>query len=185
MNASSANSNEVALALAKVRRLERDRNVPGLIEQLSSPLEASKRVSVRGSAAMALGEIGDRTAVPYLIELLDDRRQDVRSFAAYSLGQIRDPRAAGPVLELLDDPDAIVRLSAAMTLEKLGPREAVAPLTKALDDPHPWVRLCAAEALVSIGGEVPSDLIRMAAQRESLIRWGRRKRWNQVLSKLS
>lgn len=177
-------SANVSESLAKVRRLERDRNVPGLIELLGNPLEASRRVTVRGAAAMALGEIGDRAAVPYLIELLGDQRPVVRSLATYALRQIGDERAANSVQTLLDDQDAIVRMSAAETLGVFGSPEAIGPLIEALDDEHPWVRVNAAEALVAIGGDVPKDCIRRAAQRESVIRWGRRRKWRKILTAL-
>lgn len=62
----------------------------------------------RWGAAMALGRIGAKQAVPELIEALDDQDWRVRRNAAWALGQIGDARALPHLARLSRDPvDAV------------------------------------------------------------------------------
>lgn len=96
----------------------------------------------RDLAVRALGRIGDRAAVPALIEALADPDEDVRTDAAGALSAIGDRRAAGPLLEsLLGDPCDDVKLSAIAGLGRL--RDAnLAPwlirLLKGRDEEFVW-----------------------------------------------
>ena len=71
-------------------------------------------------AAQSLGFIGDRRAVPSLIEALGDEDSQVRSTAARSLGLIGDARATSSLVVALDDGEYSVRLAAAGALDALG-----------------------------------------------------------------
>ena len=74
----------------------------------------------RDLAIKALGRIGDRAAVPALIEALRDPDEDVRTDAAEALSALADPRAAGPLMEsLLGDPCDDVKLNAIAALARL------------------------------------------------------------------
>lgn len=60
---------------------------------------------VRSRAAWELGKIGDRSAVPALIEALQrDESEDVRWSAAWALGELGD-KAAIPALEEASEKD--------------------------------------------------------------------------------
>lgn len=74
----------------------------------------------RGYAAVALGNIGDATAVPALVEALKDEESYVRRSAAVALGNIRDATAVPALVETLKDEDGEVRRSAAEALERIG-----------------------------------------------------------------
>lgn len=54
-------------------------------------------VGTRQYAAVAVGEVGDQTATPSLIEVLRDRNDSVKRCAALSLAQLGDSRALEPV----------------------------------------------------------------------------------------
>lgn len=58
---------------------------------------------VRRHAALALGRIGDRRAVPLLLEQLADLDSLVRLDAAFAIGQLGDPLPLGRLRELLID----------------------------------------------------------------------------------
>src|SRR5258708_3246871 len=65
--------------LGRVRELEIDRNVVGLIHMLDSDLRGRSDTSiVRDHAARALGRMGDPPAIPYLMEMRDDPEEHVR-----------------------------------------------------------------------------------------------------------
>lgn len=127
-------------------------------------------------AAQSLGFIGDRRAVPSLIEALGDEDGQVRSAAARSLGLIGDARATSSLVVSLDDGEYSVRLAAAGALDALGwqpaaEREAqryrsvrleestrtkidstvVEPLVAALGDSTLFVRVQAARLLDRYG----------------------------------
>lgn len=110
---------------------------------------------VRQRAAAALGSEGDRSAVPALVEALDDPEAAVRREAARALGSLKDARAVGPLVEALGDPEKNVRFYAAYALGEIKAPEAadalVDALVDALADPEWCVRDQAAWALREIG----------------------------------
>jgi HEAT repeat protein len=80
--------------------------------------------SLRFQALSALGRLGDRRAVPLMIERLSTGFRSDRAAAATGLGRLGDSRAVEPLKRALDDPDSRVRAQAAEALRALeGPRE--------------------------------------------------------------
>ncbi len=108
---------------------------------------------LRGSIIEVLGRIGDRRAVGYLLEELD---QPFRGYAVVALGRIGDPRATVPlramlVADLSTGPGPAAPFLAE-ALGRLGDRESVEPLTRCLDEGQPTLLRCrAARALGRIG----------------------------------
>jgi HEAT repeat protein len=76
---------------------------------------------LRGTAAIALGEIGSPEAVDALIAAAD-LQQDAELLAsvADALGYLRDARAEAALMKLLQHPDAKVRYAAAKAIESSG-----------------------------------------------------------------
>ncbi len=106
--------------------------------------------AIRERAAISLGRVGDRAAVPALIEALKDSENGVRREAAKALGFIKDDRATVPLLEAFSDNDTNVRLYAAYALGEIKDAKAVDALVQALGDPEWCVRDQAAWALREI-----------------------------------
>lgn len=66
------------------------------------PLLSDRDEFVRREAAHALGDVGDRSATPALIRLMEKERiLEVRTSAAWSLGKIGDPTAINSLLNVL------------------------------------------------------------------------------------
>ncbi len=148
------------------------------VSALVMVLEKDKKDSVRGAAAVALGQIGDDAAVIPLAELLGrrvpasgilnrvrrskrDENEFVRRAAAHSLGQIRS-RAAVPALGAVvtDEraPDD-VRREAANSLGLIGDPSAVPALRAVLTARDPYLSLIASEALRKIASsEAPRPI---------------------------
>jgi HEAT repeat protein len=105
----------------------------------------------RGSAALALGRIGDRRAVESLILALADSDTFVRESAISALGKLGDPRSVNALCAALNDSNDFVRFDAATALGELKDPRAVEPLIAALKDPDPEIRGQAAAALGKIG----------------------------------
>ena len=106
-----------------------------LIEVVSRP---DYPYATRKNAATALGEIGERRAVPVLMAVLQtfDRRTTLKQAALVSLGQIGDPIAVESIGQLLDrsvsDPNSDMRMLAMPVLGKLGGPKAAEILVNAL-----------------------------------------------------
>lgn len=106
------------------------------VQPLIRLLDAGDRVT-RSSAADALARIGDRRAVPPLVERATGEGDVVsRAWAIDALGRLRDPRATRPLCELLTDHSADVRSAAAHALGQLGDLTAVEPLRRAQRREH-------------------------------------------------
>jgi hypothetical protein len=77
-----------ALLLFVAARVDADK-----IDDLSRALTGDSSYKVRVQAALVLGKLGDRRAVPALIRALSDANETVRGVAAISLGKLGDASA--------------------------------------------------------------------------------------------
>lgn len=93
-----------------------------LIKQLED-----KHYLIRQNAVFALGRIGRRKSVRYLIKALQtDENYNVREMAAWALGEINDKRTIDPLISALNDDHVVVRKKAAYAL-------GIKEITKAQD----------------------------------------------------
>ena len=130
------------------------RAFPSLVRSLGDPED-----EVRAKAATALGRLGDRRAVGYLLEqLLTDPAPFVRVRIASALGQFGGPEVIDRLVRALGDPAWWVRMRSVEALEQIG-SVAEGPLLVALDDPDSEIRVRAAVALERLG--VPDNLVSM------------------------
>jgi len=98
--AAPAAAQDASLAdLAQLLALEDRRSYDGLtLERAAQHPDTLVRVR----AAMAMGRIGDRAAVPVLLRLLADRDTAVRVEAVFALGELGDRRAAPELVRLVE-----------------------------------------------------------------------------------
>ena len=130
------------------------RAFPALVQLLNDPED-----EVRGKTATALGRIGDRRAIGYLLDqLITDPAPFVRVRIAASLGQFGGPEVVDRLVRALGDSAWWVRMRSVQALEQIG-AGAEGPLLVALDDPDSEIRVRAAVALERLG--VPDNLVRM------------------------
>lgn len=118
-----------------------------VVTALLAKLETDKSAGVRGAAAVALGQIGDKRAVAELIETLSRQRRAggflnrvrrrrtnenefVRRSVARSLGMIGDRSAVPVLIEVVGDEqsETDVRREAARALGTLGDPQAIPAL---------------------------------------------------------
>jgi hypothetical protein len=101
------------------------------LEDLARALMQDPSYKVRVQAALVLGKLGDKRAVPALLQALHDDNETVRGVAATSLGRIGDRQAANALLRTSSgDPSEFVRAQARKALELVaqgGAEPAVAP----------------------------------------------------------
>ena len=139
-------------------------------------------------AAALIGERGDSTFVPALLQLLSDQNKEVRRVAADALGGLGLPALPGLIATLahkdyhvveeamgaiekigpaaesalvnaLKDDQQRIRFFAARCLGNLGGQSAFIPLRDLLQDPDALVRLNAIKALKQIDGEGVMDVL--------------------------
>jgi len=105
-----------------------------LVKSLIKDLK-NDTVKVRMNAAAALGDIGDKSAVLPLIEVIKkDNNISVRMYAAQSLGKLKDERAVEPLIAVLknETESSVVRFMAAGALGEIKDERAVEPLIAVL-----------------------------------------------------
>ena len=100
----------------------------------------------RISAARALGQIGDISAVKSLIISLDDESWEVRAQAAKVLGALGDKQAVGKLKQVLADDNWWVRHNAADALYRLG-EEGIEALRETSSSGEGAPRAAAAQVL--------------------------------------
>ncbi len=121
--------------------------VERLVEQLKSV-----NVISRASAALQLGKIKDKRAVPALMEALKDDDGFVRGEAVWALGDIEDAAAVPVLIEMLKEENQTVRLNAAVSLGKIGVNDGqLAVIIGMLRSGDEYERMGSAWALGSIG----------------------------------
>jgi HEAT repeat protein len=125
-------------------------------------IAATRDPTINYRAAMSLGEIGEAIALDALREMLE-RFPEQRIWAGYALAALGEPRGFTELREALKDPEWVRRRDAVWGLGKTLDPAAVPILLTALHDGHVNVRVAAAQELGKIGD--PSAL---PALRDSL-----------------
>lgn len=154
----------VRALLAAVRERHRDPAVlnaalaalVGARHEVVAPLAellgaADSDADVRTYAALALGLLEDRRAVPALLRALGDDDANVRFHATEALGRIRSREAAHPVAEVAESRDFAVAFAALDALALIAEPSVAPRLVPLLDDD--LLQAAAAEALGRLGGE--------------------------------
>jgi HEAT repeat protein len=123
---------------------------------------------VRRYMALALGHVGDPSAVPALLDALVDDDPETRIYAIWALGAVGDARAIGPLLQLAHNDDPGIRKMVVYSLGALHAEEGRDILLAALNDDHMDVAWNAAIALAQLGDASGRDRILQMLDREFL-----------------
>jgi HEAT repeat protein len=115
--------------------------------------------NVRRFLALALGELGDKRAVPALVEGLSDSSLESKINALWALGAIGDNAAVPGVLEVAHHEERAVRRMAAYVLGALKDERAVKDLQVLLEDRQPDVRWNAAIALAQMNDASGAEIL--------------------------
>jgi HEAT repeat protein len=120
-----------------------------LIELLN---DESQPVEARWRAAHLLGGIGDRRAIPALINALRDPSSDVQYYAAWALGVLRDPQGFNPLQAILNGTklEEQANYAAAISLVQIDHERGLATLRQTLTADNEAARRVARGALASL-----------------------------------
>jgi hypothetical protein len=89
------------------------------VDALTHSLLGDPSYKVRVQAALVLGKLGDRRAVPALVKALKDENSSVRGVSCSSLGRLGDPSAVPALREATKDGESFVRQAAEKALAQL------------------------------------------------------------------
>jgi HEAT repeat protein len=142
------------------------------VPDLTRVLGADKEAGVRGAAAIALGEIGDSSAVVPLISALGgpvegskrsgriEKNEFVLRATVRALGQIGNRAAVATLAQILTDQRSAndVRREAAVSLGRIGDPSALSALTAAESSSDPYLSQTATEARKRIAREAGNPI---------------------------
>ncbi len=147
--------------LAAVRELA-ERRVVAAVPALIDVIERDGDETLMTVAAEALGQIGDRRAIPALLSILGARPFDswIRAIKDHDTPAERAGHAAVAIVQLLTEQEAL-REAAATALGRLGDPEVVpALIAQFRDETEPnHVRVCIVRALGRLAGSQARDFL--------------------------
>jgi HEAT repeat protein len=147
---------QAAFELSKVLQARKDPSLaePGFADELVRVFSGAGADDprVRRYLALALGRLGDKRAVPALVQAADPRGDtpadpDTQVYAVWALGAIGDPEAIPILVKLAGSEDAGLRKAAVHALGSFLDDAARTALLTAVNDPVEDVRWNAAVAL--------------------------------------
>lgn len=120
-------------------------------EAVPALIEATKDKSICCRAAVSLGQIGDKSAVPALLKMAENF-PDERLWAGYGFAALGKPEGFDILIGIIDAGSHWTeRRHAVRALGEIGNPVALATVIKVLKDNHVNVRVSAARALGQIG----------------------------------
>ena len=126
---------------------------------------------IRSLAAIELGALHVKDAIPTLLDLLKDDDSEIRRLAVQALGELQAKNAIPALLDLLKDKEGVVRSSVASVLSSLQAKDAIPILVSLLKDENSDVRASAAEALAMLQAkDAISPLIGLLKDEDSVVR---------------
>jgi HEAT repeat protein len=125
-------------------------------------------LQLRGEIVLALGDMKDAAATPFLISLLDDEDEDMtlRRYACDALGKSGDRDALPSIKRAIDSKDNILRSYAIAAVGHFPGEETVQILMTSLRDSFPRVRELAAEKLGDLEASEAVDILIYRARRD-------------------
>ncbi len=143
---------------------------PGAVKKLIKLLAKDEVPEIRLTAAIALGQIGDRKAANPLLKALKDENSNVRSAAEEALHQIGGGPVDRNVVEALEDDNPKVRLEAVRQLGKGGDPSVVPSLVNMLADDEYGVRQNAIRELSNFPDEASTRPILEALKDDNFLK---------------
>ncbi len=132
------------------------------IQEFTGLLAEERDRQVRARMCQVLAKVGP-SAVPVLLDWLEDPRWFLVRNLVHVLGKIGDESVFGPVVTLLGHPHARVRIEAVRAIAVIAPARAAAPLVDLARDADVEVRLEAIRALGALRRDEAVPILRDVA----------------------
>ncbi len=133
------------------------------LQLLTDALKDSNK-AIRWTAAEALWEMGDKKAVPALIEYLEkgEAYEWGKVLTMDALASLKDPQAVNPLIRMLESANPFLRRSAAVALFTIGDDRAIPALIGLLKDQQGFIQRIAQNFLVEMTkdkmtGDTPTE----------------------------
>ncbi|UCC39697.1 MAG: HEAT repeat domain-containing protein, partial [Candidatus Aminicenantes bacterium] len=162
-----------------VAKLEKKRNVTGLIKALSYKND----ISVCIQAARALGKIGNSNATKPLVDALNHENESVRIASVRSLGQIGDIQAVVPLIDLLKKNSGDICDAVFDTLIMIG-IPAIKPLSDALKGDYRNAKMMRKRIIFSLGEIGDSCALKPLVSALKQCNWDEREVLTEALEKI-
>jgi len=171
-NGSSHRKFQAAYELSKSIKRGEAKRYPNLVEQVVATYRASKDDDprIRQYLTLVLGKLGDKRAVPVLVDALNDPVVETRIYALIALAELHDPGSVSAVIAATKDEDKDVRKTAIYSLGEIGGARALPVLEEALNDQVADIRFNAALGLSRFGDRSAEPVLRAMLDRSTLDR---------------
>lgn len=171
-NGSSHRKFQAAYELSKSIKRGEAKRYPNLVEQVVATYRASKDDDprIRQYLTLVLGKLGDKRAVPVLVDALNDAVVETRIYALIALAELHDPSSVSAVIAATKDEDKDVRKTAIYSLGEIGGARALPVLEEALNDQVADIRFNAALGLSRFGDRSAEPVLRAMLDRSTLDR---------------
>lgn len=143
---------DTGMRLEAAKRLGEAKN-PKYLVVLTEALKDNNK-AIRWVAVEVLWDLGDKRAVPALIEYLGrgEGYDWGKILTMNALGSLKDPQAVGPLLKMMENENPFLRRSAALALVQIGDEKAIPGLMGLLKDGEGWLQRLAQDLLVEMAG---------------------------------
>lgn len=137
---------------------------------LEEILEKDMDKFCREAAAIALGELQDKGAIPKLKKAMEDESGNVRMRAVWAMAKLQDKSGKQLALETLKGKDVTAQLLAIEALEAIGDKDIIDELKANVDDPNlsVWTKIYSKLAIKKLQMLGLSDIDRFDFLRETL-----------------
>ena len=171
-NGSSHRKFQAAYELSKSIKRGEAKRYPNLVEQVVATYRASKDDDprIRQYLTLVLGKLGDKRAVPVLVDALNDAVVETRIYALLALAELHDPSSVSAVIAATKDEDKDVRKTAIYSLGEISGARALPVLEEALNDQVADIRFNAALGLSRFGDRSAEPVLRAMLDRSTLDR---------------
>ena len=161
---------QAAYELSKSIKRGEAKRYPNLVDQVVDVYRSSKNDDprIRQYLTLVLGKLGDRRAVPALLDALHDSVVETRIYALIALAELHDPSSVSAVIDATNDEDKDVRKTAVYALGELGDRRAIPVLEQALNNQTADIRFNAALSLSRYGDRNAEPVLRSMLDRSIL-----------------
>ena len=161
---------QAAYELSKSIKRGEAKRYPNLAQDVADVYRASKNDDprVRQYLTLVLGKLGDKRAVPVVVDALSDPVVENRIYALIALAELHDPSSVPAVIRATKDDDKDVRTTAVYALGELRDPRALPVLQAGLDDPTADIRFNSALALSRFGDPKAAPVLRAMMDRSVL-----------------